>query len=235
MKTKIFVFYYLDSQKDNLIQGDLFIPHKNLKTNLFVENQLVYDVVKENIIENCEYLGFLSHKHWMVDFCKSLEPENPFRNFSSRSLDNETLKKFLDTTDADVINLININAHDTFKLGEAYHPGMLKLLNLYLKKMGIPADVSTFSQSPIYRNFYIMKKEYLVDFVDNYLDKMFELTFSDPEIYKFAIIEQVNYHKEAPAPFVENTGFNRYTLVLFLLERFINLYVNIKNLKIVGY
>jgi hypothetical protein len=74
-----------------------------------------------------------------------------------------------------------------------------------------------------------------VDFVDNYLDKMFELTFSDPEIYKFAIIEQVNYHKEAPAPFVENTGFNRYTLVLFLLERFINLYVNIKNLKIVGY
>lgn len=234
MLSKIFVFYYSDSQKDKLIQGDLFYPYKNKSTNIFLENQLIRDVTKFEDISECEYVGFISHKHWMVEFNKTISDASPFKNYSERVINNEDLKQFLTETDADIISLNTKKGHDTFELGNSIHPGMSELLNLFLDKLNIPKDIEKYSNLPIYRNFFIIKKEYLVDFVENYLEKMFELTFSDPDIHRLAIIEQENYPK-APQEFVDNTGYRHYTLVVFLLERFINLYVNIKKLKITSY
>lgn len=234
-KTKIFVFYYDENQEQNLIKGNLFVPYKNRDTNLFLENQLIYDVAKSDLIEDCEYVGFLSHKHWMVEFNKTIPDDSPFKNYSKRIINNESVSFFIEDNVADVISFNTKRGHDTFGLGNAIHPGMSKLLDLFLTRLGIPLDVNKFSHEPIYRNFFIIKKEHLIDFAENYLKKIFELTYSDKEIYELSIIEQENYHQRAPEPFVQNTGFTRYTLVLFLVERFINLYVNIKNLKVVGY
>lgn len=234
-RTKIFVFYYSDEQLPNLIKGDLFVPYKNTDTNLFLENQLIYDVAKSNLIDDCEYVGFLSHKHWMVEFNKTIPDASPFKNYSKRIITNESVAAFLEDTVADVISFNTKKGHDTFELGNAIHPGMSKLLDLFIDRLGISPEISKFSHEPIYRNFFIIKKEHLQDFAENYLKKLFELTYSDKEIYELSIIEQKNYHDRAPEPFVQNTGFSRYTLVLFLIERFINLYVNIKNLKVVGY
>ncbi len=230
---KIFQIYFSDNHKDTLLQGDIFIPYKNNNTTIFLENQVIYDVVKNNLISDDDYVGFISYKHWMVDFNKKHAGDgSPFCNHSQREFNNDNLKEFIINSNVDVISFNSFIPDNVFNLGDALHPGLLELSNLILNKLEIDTNIlQEKTKCPIYRNFFAMKKNILEDYVDSFLSKIFNVVENDHEVRKLALIPQTRYGNANPY-FTEKTGLEYYPLVVFTLERLINAYIMNKNLTI---
>lgn len=230
---EIFQSYFSDDQKDHLILGDIFTPYKNNNTTIFLENQVIYDIVKNNLISNDDYVGFISYKHWMIDFNKKHAGEgSPFCNHSQREFNNDNLKEFINTSNTDVISFFSFIPDNVFNLGEVLHPGLLELSKLILNRLGIDVNIlQEQSYCPIYRNFFAMKKHILEDYVNLFLSKIFNLVENDQEIRQLALKPQINYGK-ANLYFTEETNLEYYPLIVFTLERLINVYITNKNLTI---
>ena len=68
------------------------------------------------------------------------------------------------------------------------------------------------------------KKSIFIDYVDNFLDKVFKLIEKyDPHHPIFKM--DFKYEDEPPLEWQAQTGFKRYPIITFALERFINIYV----------
>jgi hypothetical protein len=233
MKISIPQIYFLDNQKNDLIKGDIFIPYKNNNTTIFLENQVIYDVVKNDIICGDDYTGFISYKHWMVNFNREHTGEHsPFYNHSKREFTHDNLKKFINDCNSDVIVFNSLKPNNVFILGEIYHPGIIELSMLILDKLGIDNNILKENiQCPIYRNFFAMKTHILKDYVNSFLSKIFDLVETNQDIKQLALKPQINYGKANPH-FTEKTGLEYYPLIVFTLERLINIYIKYKKLTI---
>jgi len=230
---KIFQIYFSDDHKSNLIQGNIFVPYKNLHTTIFLENQVICDVVKNNLILDKDYIGFISYKHWMIDFNKKHAGEgSPFCNHSQREFNNDNLKEFITNSNTDVIVFNSLIPDNVFNLGEALHPGLIELSKLILDKLKIDSNIlQEKTKHPIYRNFFAMKKHILEDYVNSFLLKIFDLVENDQEIKTLSLSPQIKYGK-SNQHFTEKTGLEYYPLIVFTLERLINAYIMNKNLTI---
>jgi hypothetical protein len=233
MDITIFQIYFSDNQKNDLISGDLFIPYKNFNTSIFLENQVIYDVIKNDLSLGDDYVGFISYKHWMIDFNKQHGGNgSPFYNQSQRTFNNDNLKEFIINNNSDVIVFNSLKSDNIFTLGEIYHPGIIELSRLILNNLGIGDNIlRENTQCPIYRNFFAMKAPILKDYVNSFLSKIFDLVETNQDVRQLALRPQINYGK-ANTHFIEKTGLEYYPLITFTLERLINAYIMNKNLTV---
>jgi len=230
---KIFQLYFSDDQINHLVPGDVFVPYKNNNTTIFLENQVIYDIIKNNLISNDDYIGFISYKHWVIDFSKKYAGDgSPFYNHSQREFNNDNLKEFIINSNTDIISFFSFMPDNVFNLGEVLHPGLLELSKLILNNLGINDIVlQEKTEYPVYRNFFAMKKHILEDYVNSFLSKIFDLVETNQDIRQLALRPQINYGK-ANTHFIEKTGLEYYPLITFTLERLINAYIMSKNLTV---
>jgi len=221
---KIFQIYYDNKQKQKLTKG--FIPYLNQNKSIYVENQCISDIRHSDLIEDTDYIGTFSHsmnkKVFKITFgglCHSItsKPDGDIFSPSPRNWRWEPMH----------------NPHPP------YIPNQLNMKDLAIPFLNDMADLNIIKKSSIdlwtkpytiiFCNFWVAKQEVFIDYVDNFLSKVFELIESyDKDNW---IFNACNRYPKPPKAWQDSTGFSRYPIIIFILERLINIYLQDRNLN----
>ena len=120
-----------------------------------------------------------------------------------------------------------------------YYPNQLNMKDLAIPFLNDMADLNIIKKSSIdlwtkpypliFCNFWAAKQEVFIDYVDNFLSKVFELIESyDKDNW---IFNACNRYPKPPKAWQDSTGFSRYPIITFILERLINIYLQDRNLN----
>jgi hypothetical protein len=225
-KIKAYQIYYTESQKDKLMSN--FTPYFNNKATVNLESGVISDLVKSEEILNCNYFGVFSWK-----------ASQKINNFNFEQMQ----EKVNSNLDCDIIapnpkNYIHcarrIKSEHTIRFGK--HKFM-DGFNLLIKKLKLSENPSTFmlqKQKMIYFNYFIAKPEIYKHFVDTILDPVITLFQEDSEMNKMGYLPEKYKKQVPPVSFTQDTGLSYYPKIPFLLERLINVYIYVNDVK-VGY
>ena len=137
--------------------------------------------------------------------------------------------------DYDFINLSRSywkNTGEYLKFSFNQHPELETLLNKILKNLGQELDFKKLPEVHTYSNFFIMKKENWIDYLENWVIP--SLNYMENEIWEEVNVD-ANYKSGISSEeLFENTGCKFYNMVTFLLERLIIFYIQNKNLKAIS-
>lgn len=223
---KLFQIYYDHHQKKDLLED--FIPYMNKKKSMFVENQCIYDIRHDSCIKNASHLGVFSYR-----FHKKIYSKPTFKTISQHISSNPDVDIF----SAKLENYWWSAIREPRPLCFPNQSNMKDLAIPFLKDL---ADLGVIKQSSIdlwtkvydksiYCNFWVAKKSVFIDYVDNFLEKVFDLILSyDKNHYVFSLEKK---YGRPPIDWQESTGFSHYPIITFILERLINLYILDKNLN----
>ena len=221
-RVKAYQIYYNESQKDSLMNG--FIPYFNEKATINLESGVICDLVNQGECSNCEWFGVFS---WKVS--------RKIKGFDYESLKN----KVGENGDCDLLtpnptNILIKNANKKHNYRKTYK-GMIGLwpgLDLLVKKLGISnRKVLSGTGHAIYCNAFLAKPEIYLDFVNNLLKPAIELCNSDEELFALVMLPS-NYRLIPPQNFINDTGFDRFPWITFILERLINVYIEVNDIKV---
>ena len=84
----------------------------------------------------------------------------------------------------------------------------------------------------IYCNYFIARKEIWEDFVGNFVIPAIQEMEKDEYINSVATYPHKSYPRKLPRSFIDSTGFDYYPMAPFMLERLINVYVVMRNVKV---
>jgi hypothetical protein len=84
----------------------------------------------------------------------------------------------------------------------------------------------------IYCNYFIAKKEIWEDFVGNFMIPAIQEMKNDEQMKNIATADHATYSLPLPQSFIDATGYDYYPTAPFMLERLINVYTVMKNLKV---
>lgn len=222
---KIFQIYYDDEQKQNLIRG--FIPYYNQGKSVYVENQCISDIRHSDLIKGADYIGTFSHRVNKKVFKLSFEGVS--QSIASKP-------------DVDIFSpaMENLRFKPLNKPQPPYFPNHLNMKDLAVPFLNDMKDLNIIKKSSIdlwtkpypiiLRNYWIAKQEVFIDYVDNFLSKVFELIESyDNDNWIFTACKC--YPNKPPRSWQETTGFLEYPIIVFILERLINIYLHDRNLN----
>jgi len=205
---------------------DGFIPHFNEKATVNLESGIIRDLVNRGECSNCDWFGVFSWKSATklggFDFerlkiavdenedCDLLVP-NP-RNYicCSRRIKSPHKLKF-----------------KKHKFMEAFDP--------LIKKLGIsetPSEFMTADRDVVYYNYFIGTPQIYSDYVNSLLIPAIKLFQEDKELYDMGMELEHYIKKPPPANFTRDTGLKYYPRIPFILERLINVYIEINDVKV---
>ena len=221
---KIFQIYYDNKQKQKLTKG--FIPYLNQNKSIYVENQCISDIRHSDLIEDTDYIGTFSHsmnkKVFKITFeglCHSITSK-PDGDIFSPAMKNWRWKPMRTPQYIYIPNQLNMK--------DLAIPFLNDMADLnIIKKSSI--DLWTKPYPLIFCNFWVAKKEVFIDYVDSFLSKVFELIESYDE--DNWIFTPENGYPKPPKLWQDSTGFLRYPIIVFILERLINIYLQDRNLN----
>ena len=225
-KIKVYQIYYAESQKDQLLEG--FIPYFNSKATVNLESGVMSELIKSDGSLDCDYFGVFS---WKVD--------QKVNCFDLKHLQEKTN----DNLDCDIIapnpqNYIKcarrIKSEHTIRFNKHKFMDGFDLLVKKLKLSETPEKFMTESRQMIYYNYFIAKSEIYKHFVDTLLDPAIALFQEDSEMMEMGYSREDYKNQTPPKNFICDTGLSYYPKIPFLLERLINVYIYINNVK-VGY
>lgn len=215
--------YYDESQKDSLIDG--FVPYFNEKATINLESGIICDLVNKGECSNCDWFGVFS---WKV--------QTKIKGFNF-----ERLKTMVDENDD--CDLLAPNPHNILMAGmnkkhnirkENFNTmgGLWPCLDLIVKKLGISnRKVLSGTDHVIYFNAFLARSEIYLDYVNSLLKPAIELCASDEELSPLAMPPS-GYGRLPPQNFINDTGFERYPWIPFILERLINVYIEVNDIKV---
>jgi hypothetical protein len=229
-KIKAYQIYYDESQKDSLVDG--FIPYFNEKATVNLESGIICDLVNQGECSNCDWFGVFS---WKI-------------RDKIKGLDFERLKTVVEENgDCDLL----VPDPSNYLLGGIRKPHRIQrkmntgkgqarndttakdMLKLLLKRMiehGIvkkpKRDFVWIIRDVAYFNAFLAKPSVYKDYVNSLLMPTIDLIKSDKELYE-KMTEYTPNYDSPPRNFVKDTGLEYYPHLPFILERFINLYIDL--------
>lgn len=152
-----------------------------------------------------EYYGFLS---WKYPFKTGL-----YKNILYKMLEQKQFKEY------DVINLNRRFWSSTEKYLEFSYKQHPKLEEILLKVLSNLGRDYVYSNNYTYSNFYLMKKDLWVDYLENWIVP--SLNYMENEIWDEVNVD-ANYKTGiSKEELIENTGLEFYNYVTFVLERLV--------------
>lgn len=116
-----------------------------------------------------------------------------------------------------------------FKFSEQQHPKLKSLLNKVLNHLG--KDFDYYENGYTYSNFFIMKKEFMVDYIENWIIPALE--FMENDIWNEINVD-ANYEGVGRQKLKELTNLDFYNYTSFVLERLIIVYIKEKQLRVLN-
>ena len=236
-KIKAYQIYYDESQKDSLMDG--FVPYFNEKATVELESGVICDLVNQGECSNCDWFGVFS---WKVatklkgfDFerLKNMVDENGDCDLLVPNPSNYTLGGI--KTPHRIQRKLNTGYRQTSK-----DFSTKRAVELLLEKMiehGIikkpKRNFLRIVRNVVYFNAFLGKQSVYEDYVNSLLMPTIDLIKSDKELYTKLMTEHTPNYRIPPKKFTEDTGLTHFPHVPFILERLINLYIDInKDLKV---
>lgn len=229
---KAFQIYYDESQKGSLMDG--FIPYFNEKANVNLESGIICDLVNRGECSNCDWFGVFSWKHGTpkkkkiiglnfkrlhecttngngVDIIAPLP-----RNYRSRS-----------------IRRVHYPRRQMNWAWEGEGEKFWNAFDLLIKKLGISDDKVLQGRAyGIYQNAFIARPQIYQDFVNSLLKPAIEKCHTDAQLSELVTSEFSSGYAKPPQKFINDTGFEYYPMIPFILERLINVYIELNNTKV---
>ena len=189
------------------------IKTKEQKSWRFEYNPMI-DIVSKIETDEEDYLGILSYKF--------NEKTGIPKNILLKTLKKKKYQNY------DFINLAQKywkTTKDYLKFGYDYHQNLEPLVKRVLEKLNVPYEYN--KDDYTYSNFFIMKKKFWKDYVDNWVVPALEFMENDPEYF-----ENAKYFAGlTPEKLKELTELDHYTYHTFILERLICFFIKNRNLN----
>lgn len=180
-------------------------------------------------MEDASYAGVFSYK-----FHDKIRSKPTFKSISEYISYN---------SDVDILsaNLKNL-WWDPIKVPQPiYFPNQCNIKDLAIPLLTDLADLGVIKQSsidlwtkvydkPIYCNFWVAKQSVFIDYVDNFLEKVFDLVASYDKNH-CVFTPEVQYPDGPPPEWQQATGLKHYPIITFIMERLINIYIQDRNLN----
>ena len=108
---------------------------------------------------------------------------------------------------------------------------VMELLIQKLKDKGVLPDQPILNKKShhIYCNYFIAKKEVYLDYINKLMIPAIKLIETDSELYEMSREAPKTSYSDPPRRFTEHTGFKYYPHLPFVLERLINVYLDVNN------
>ena len=103
------------------------------------------------------------------------------------------------------------------------------LLERVLKNLG--KDFDYYDEDYTYSNFFIMKKEFMIDYIENWIIPALE--FMENDIWNEINVD-ANYEGVGRQKLKELTNLDFYNYTSFVLERLIIVYIKEKQLRVLN-
>jgi len=214
MRIKVYQIYYRRFQRKFLLEG--FIPYFNEIADIYLESGIICDLVGQGECSDCDWFGVFS---WKVD--------RKIRGFNFERLQNGVRKRGKYDILAPKRKGKFGRPHKHSYTYRGVKTGFEIILQKLLEQSVIPY-IPSFDKEElcIYSNYFIARREVYIDFVTTLLRPAIDLIVTDEELYE-VLRELVDY--PTPETFTEQTGFEKFPAIPFVLERLINVYVRIND------
>lgn len=136
--------------------------------------------------------------------------------------------------DFDIINLNRRywkSTQEYLNFSYKQHPNLENLLSKTLNNLGY--DINNLDKNNVnynHSNFYLMKKEYMIDYIENWIIPSLE--YLETDIWYEVNVDAQYKSGLTSEQLLESAGVEFYNFVTFILERLIIFYMYEKNLKV---
>tara|TARA_R110000824_G_scaffold362039_1_gene549961 strand:- start:1208 stop:1888 length:681 start_codon:yes stop_codon:yes gene_type:complete len=221
MSHKILAYqvYYQPKQKKNLQAG--FVSYFNKKATINQENEIIEHLISRPSAAQAEWFGVFSQA-----------VRRKLNNFTFERL-REACQKH---PEADILapNPQNYSFCDYIRkphpLRYTLEKKQYETFVALLPKLGISPKILRPSHV-IYCNYFVAKPAIYKDYVDSILSPAMELFRTDSELQELGMRRSHYNYKTPPANYTKDTGLKYYPHIPFILERLINVYIQLNQPK----
>lgn len=229
-----FQIYYEEHQKSSILPG--FKPHYNDKSTVYLESGTICELVESKQHANSDWFGVFSWKvqnkviGFTSDRVESCIRDNRLTTITGcKSYDILSVSR-----DHAMPGILPWGSHNPRSLHVEMWPVFDVLMNKMVKK-GLISRQPFFDKDMnfIYCNCFLAKRHIYEDFVKNMLRPAINLFKTDNDLYNLGTTNLPRTeHGKPPQRFIDHTGHEEWPHIPFVLERLINVYVELNNLKV---
>lgn len=222
------------------LAGCTFEPHLNALPStpderyLFLESQVIRELVRKNYHAECDWFGVLGHR-WQAKLEEARSWGLPIRNLSRGTVTLESLHRFATANaDADFLSLARFVPHAVVPAGDERHPGLMEATGRLLDQIGVPFDLRRSIPRPIYFNSFIAKPRAMEAFVREMLSPAIEAATRDRDLRRL-LFRDSTYFRPVPDGLRELFGIEHYPLHPFVGERLINIHTVLSGSRVASF
>lgn len=229
---KAFQIYYDESQKGSLMDG--FIPYFNKKATINLESGIICDLVNQGEHLICDWFGVFSWKHGTPKRKKiKWFTFKRLHECTTNGIGVDIIAPMPSSYRSRSIRRVHYPRRQMNWARKAEEEKFWNAFDLLIKKLGIPDDkVLQGSGYAIYQNAFIARPQIYQDFVNSLLKPAIEKCHTDAQLSQLVTSEFVSGYLKPPQNFINDTGFEYYPMIPFILERLINVYIELNNTKV---
>lgn len=224
----IYQVYYDKKQEENLIPG--LKPYLNTNTSLGFESGVMCDIHDKNGFKN-DWCGLFS---WKLN--NKLSGNNITYTYIIHMIEEHKQHDIITISPKKYWNDVLREKHCASR-DDVHGSAFLALLVLLdvMKCDGIIQDDIPYTLDDdinrIYCNYFIARKDVYHDYIENFLKPALDILMNHEKMKKIGLLHS-GYTEPVPESFMKKTGCNYYPFLPFILERMINVYIQIKNCKV---
>jgi len=219
---KAYQIYFQEAQRDLLLDG--FIPFFNEKATVCLESGVMAELVQQGRCSDCQWFGVFSHavSQKLVDF------DYPkLQKYCAENSDFELLAPHPE----------HYNLPYDIK-GSHYillqYPWLWPIMDTLLRKLGVRDTYRLMHTKSfgVYCNYFVARQDIYSDYVSSWLAPAIALFHNDTDLMEMGMVKE-DYAGSLPPPaFSRDTGLDYYPRIPFVLERLINVYIVVNNIKV---
>lgn len=233
-KITAYQIYYQKEQLSNIMPG--FQAHYNKKSTVYLESGIINDLITRKKHLKSDWFGVFSWKvqdkvigfsnERMQECVKNnrLSPSRGCKNYDMISISRENAMP----------GILPWGSHNPRELHVEQWPVFDALINK-MYKQGIISRKPFFDRDMnfIYCNCFLAKTHIYEDFVKTTLRPAINLFKKDKDLYNLGTTNLPRTdHGKPPQRFTDHTGYEEWPHIPFVLERLINVYVELNDLKV---
>mgnify|MGYP003627552038 CR=1 FL=1 len=218
---KLFELFYDTTRKPRLTGC---IPYLNTDKSIYVENKCLVDIAKYEDLSGATHIGTISqkfhekvlHKPTYKQICKTIKNNPNVDIFSPGPPINWWFEDIRVPRPLYWTNQCGIKEGALPLLNDMSDHGLIS-------KTSIKYWTKNYNKA-IYCNYWVAKKNIYIDYVQNFLLKVIEISSTYSPDHPMMRID-LDYPTPPPVEWQAATGLPGYPAITFILERLINMYV----------
>lgn len=229
MRFKLLQIFYDQQQKKQLVYQPYWNPRPVTKGTdyhkryIFMESDVMLRCYESGAHHGHDYFGVLSPNFQnKIDGSKTWgQLKNLGPGWHKPSFE----KYFNQRFGAQIIGFCKHKPHSVFQVAEKYHPGIRKVTEGILNKIGYIVNLDDVQMQPIYFNYFLAHKDVYTHFCQTLLDPFVHAAKDYQPMWGNS-----SYTRPFPLNKVYDVGYWPYHP--FIAERLISLYIHKEKLKV---